>query len=140
VELSIVCAEDLPFYDGYQVSENNLFGSDLVESMQQNCDAWPHIQVDASFKDPVVSDIPTLLLSGELDPVTPPGFAEMCKQTLSNSQHLIIKGQGHSSFVLGCMPEIITDFFKDPTTELDTECMQYFDYEPFFINMMGPEQ
>ena len=61
-------------------------------------------------------------------------------QTLSNSQHLIAKGQGHNVFPLGCMPDIMTDFIQEPENELDIECMNDFDYTPFFINMMGPKQ
>lgn len=139
VELSILCAEDMPFYSEYTLNENNLFG-DFIKSTKDNCAAWPHGTVDSSFKDPVVSDLPVLLLSGELDPVTPPGFAELAMQTLSNSQHLIAKGQGHNVFPLGCMPDIITDFIQNPEQELDIECMNDFDYTPFFINMMGPAQ
>ena len=140
VEFSILCAEDLPFYGTITVSENNLFGSDFIERTEKICDLWPHIRVDPSFKDPVVSDLPVLLLSGELDPVTPPEFAELALRTLSNAQHLVAKGQGHNVFPLGCMPEIITDFVQEPEQELDLDCMRDFDYTPFFINMMGPEQ
>lgn len=141
VELSILCAEDLPFYDDeYIVSDNNLFGKDLLDVLKKNCEVWPHIVVDSSFKKPVTSDLPVLLLSGELDPVTPPEFAEAAMQTLSNSQHLIAKGQGHNIFHLGCMPDIIAEFIDDPEQELNTECMQDFNYTPFFINMMGPGQ
>ncbi|MCF6288716.1 MAG: alpha/beta hydrolase [Proteobacteria bacterium] len=139
VEMSIICAEDLPFYGEYQLNKNNLFG-DFINDIIDNCAVWPHATVDASFKDPVVSDLPVLLLSGELDPVTPPSFAELAMQTLSNSQHLIAKGQGHNVFPIGCMPDIITDFIHDPEQELDIECMNDFDYTPFFINMMGPKQ
>ncbi len=139
VEMSILCAEDMPFYSEYTLNENNLFG-DFIKNTKDNCAAWPHGTVDSSFKDPVISDLPVLLLSGELDPVTPPSFAELTMQTLSNSQHLIAKGQGHNVFPLGCMPDIITDFIQDPEQELDIECMNDFDYTPFFINMMGPEQ
>ncbi len=139
VELSILCAEDMPFYNEYTLNENNLFG-DFIKNTKDNCAAWPHDTVDASFKDAVVSDLPVLLLSGELDPVTPPSFAKLAMKTLSNSQHLIAKGQGHNVFPLGCMPDIITDFIQDPEQELNIECMDDFDYTPFFINMMGPEQ
>ena len=139
VEMSILCAEDLPFYGEYTLNPNNLFG-DFIKTTRDNCAVWPHTTVDVSFKDPVVSDLPVLLLSGELDPVTPPSFAELAKETLSNSQHLVAKGQGHNVFPLGCMPDIITDFIQDPEQELDIECMDDFDYTPFFINMMGPEQ
>ena len=139
VELSIICAEDLPFHDNYTLKDNNLFG-DIIKNTRTNCDAWPHDTVDASFKEPVVSDLPVLLISGELDPVTPPRFAELAMQSLSNSQHLVAKGQGHNVFPLGCMPAIMTDFIRDPEKELDVECMNDFNYTPFFINMMGPKQ
>ncbi|MCP3675255.1 MAG: alpha/beta hydrolase [Gammaproteobacteria bacterium] len=141
VELSILCAEDFPFYDqNIEVDEHNIFGKDFIERTAKSCDVWPHLRVDASFKEPVKSDLPVLLLSGELDPVTPPEFAEQTMQSLSNAQHLVAKGQGHNVFPLGCMPDIITDFVKDPEQELDTECMEDFDYTPFFITMMGPKQ
>ncbi len=143
VELSILCAEDVPFYPQQNDSDSSgktIFGKDFMEKTKKTCDYWPHIEVNSNFKDPVTSDLPVLLLSGELDPVTPPYFAELAMQTLSNSQHLIAKGQGHNVFPLGCMPDIITDFFEDPEQELDTECMNDFDYTPFFINMMGPKQ
>ena len=81
-----------------------------------------------------------MLLTPILHPVTPPEFAETTMQTLSNSQHLVAKGQGHNVFPLGCMPDIITAFFEDPERELDIECMNDFNYTPFFINMMGPKQ
>lgn len=140
VELSIICVEDAPFYQEQEVNTHNIFGN-FTTNTKTTCDAWPHAPaVDSSFKDPVVSDLPVLLLSGEFDPVTPPSFADLTMKTLSNSQHLIAKGQGHNVFPLGCMPDIMTEFIQSPEQELDTECMANFDYTPFFINMMGPKQ
>ncbi len=140
VELSIVCGEDVPFYTINSASDNNIFGKDFLAKTQKSCDVWPHVNSDASFKEAVVSDLPILLLSGELDPVTPPEFAELTMETLSNAQHLVAKGQGHNVFPQGCMPKIITQFIEDPEDELKTECLNDFNYEPFFINMMGPKQ
>ncbi len=141
VEISILCAEDAPFYTEHRVeAEHYIFDEDFLGYLKKSCDVWPHLTMDSSFKDPVTSDLPVLLLSGELDPVTPPSFAETTLQTLSNSQHLIAKGQGHNVFPLGCMPTIINDFITDPKQELDVECMDDFDYTPFFITMMGPKQ
>ena len=119
---------------------NSLFGDDLFELMRARCELWDSVVVDPSFKSPVESDIPTLLLSGEYDPVTPPDFAEKAMQTLSNSQHLVAKGQGHIVGTRGCMPKIVTAFIKDPETELDTACMKNFDDFSFFINMNGPQE
>ena len=141
VEFSILCAEDAPFYpDTISSNKQTIFGEGFIDRVKKTCEYWPHMRADSSFKDPVESDLPVLLLSGELDPVTPPEFADTAMQTLSNAQHLVAKGQGHNVFPLGCMPDIITDFFEDPEQELDIECMGDFNYTPFFINMMGPKQ
>jgi pimeloyl-ACP methyl ester carboxylesterase len=140
VELSIICAEDAPFYEDDNGVEPLIFGESYIDNIAVACAVWPHIPVDRSFKDPVASDLPVLLLSGELDPVTPPAFADLAMQTLSNARHLVARGQGHNVFPLGCMPELIAEFVDDPDAELDTDCMGDFDYTPFFINMMGPNQ
>ncbi len=140
LELSVTCAEDVPFMPISTNVTNSLFGDELFELMRVRCEEWDSVTVDTSFKQPVVSDIPTLLLSGEYDPVTPPEFAEKAMQTLSNSQHLVAKGQGHIVSARGCMPKIVTAFIEDPETNLDTECMKNFDDFSFFINMNGPQE
>ncbi len=140
LELSVVCAEDVPFLPKEQNTRNSLFGDEFYEMMRSRCEYWDSEVVDASFKDPVESDIPTLLLSGEYDPVTPPAFAEKALKTLSNAQHLVAKGQGHIVANRGCMPKIVTAFIEEPEQELETECMNNFNQPAFFINLNGPQQ
>ncbi len=140
LELSVVCSEDEPFYGEESASQQNFFGEQVFEMMALRCNEWPHIDASPDFKAPVASDLPVLLLSGELDPVTPPAFAERAAETLTNARHLVVKGQGHNVFVQGCMPGIMAEFIEDPAAELDTDCMQHFDYTPFFINLMGPKE
>ncbi|KAA3643621.1 MAG: alpha/beta hydrolase, partial [Proteobacteria bacterium] len=140
LELSVVCAEDVPFLPTEQNTQNSLFGDEFYDMMRSRCDYWDVDVVDASFKDPVTSDIPTLLLSGEYDPVTPPAFADKAMETLSNAQHLVAQGQGHIVANRGCMPKIVTAFIKDPTEELKTECMNNFKQPAFFMNLNGPQQ
>lgn len=140
LELSVSCAEDVPFMPTATNVTNSLFGDDLFDLMRARCELWDSVKVDPAFKQPVASDIPTLLLSGEYDPVTPPEFAEKAMQTLSNSQHLVAKGQGHIVATRGCMPKIVTAFINDPETELETDCMENFNDFAFFINMNGPQE
>jgi pimeloyl-ACP methyl ester carboxylesterase len=140
LELSVSCAEDVPFMPTTSNGTNSLFGDNLFELMRMRCEEWDSVPVDESFKQPVTSDIPTLLLSGEYDPVTPPAFADKTMQTLSNAQHLVAKGQGHIVGTRGCMPKIVAAFIKQPETELDTACMDDFRDFPFFINMNGPQE
>lgn len=140
LELSVSCAEDVPFMPKNTNTQDSLFGDNLFELMHARCELWDSVAVDSTFKEPVVSDIPTLLLSGEYDPVTPPKNAEQVMKTLSHSQHLVAKGQGHIVGTRGCMPKIIAAFIKDPNKELDTACMENFDDFSFFINMNGPKE
>lgn len=140
LELSVTCAEDIPFLPETTGVTNSLFGDNLYELLRERCELWNAIPVDPSFKDPVSSDIPTLLLSGEYDPVTPPEFAERAMKTLTNAQHLVAKGQGHIVSTRSCVSKIVVAFIKDPEEELETECMQDFKNPTFFINMNGPKE
>ena len=57
-------------------------------------------------------DVPALLLSGELDPVTPPRYGEQVLKGLPNGRHLVLRGQGHSVIGVGCMPKLLGQFIE----------------------------
>ena len=59
------------------------------------CEWWQRMPVDPIEDEPVVSDIPTLLLSGQFDPVTPPKWADLAAETLSNSYTFVMPMAGH---------------------------------------------
>jgi hypothetical protein len=85
------------------------------------------------------SDIPTLLLSGEADPVTPPVDAERAASGLVRHRHLILKGEGHGQLTIGCMPIVAADFLDNPVPDkLDASCLDRHTPEPFFLSMTGP--
>jgi pimeloyl-ACP methyl ester carboxylesterase len=95
--------------------------------------------VPAEFKSPVRSDAPVLLLSGQLDPVTPPANGDRVAATLPNSLHLVAPGQGHGVIMRGCVRKIAIDFIERGTTEgLDTRCVQDLKPSPFFLSYVGP--
>lgn len=140
LDMSILCAEDAPFFPEEDDSEAFFSSKTMPALRQKSCEHWPHIPVDPTFKNAVHSDIPTLLLSGEFDPVTPPAFADKAAETLSNSTHLVAKGLGHGVFMHGCMPFVIRDFIETPSESVDATCMQSFSAPAFFTTLMGPEQ
>ena len=59
---------------------------------------WPRGEIPADFLEPVRSNAPVLIFSGNLDPVTPPSDGEDVARYLPNSRHIIIPegGHGHS--------------------------------------------
>ncbi len=135
--LSVLCAEDVPFYPENPVPARS-FLPDHTAEMAKQCAIWPHAQVPADFKQPVSSDIPTLLLSGEADPITPPSNAEQAGQTLSDHLSLVVPGIGHNVIFRGCLPRILDSFIETgSTTGLDTACIQEIRPAPFLINFSG---
>jgi pimeloyl-ACP methyl ester carboxylesterase len=138
MRFSVICAEDVPKYDQESQDEGYL-GELIVDTFTEICKAWPQGQVPAGFHEPVSSNIPVLLLSGEIDPVTPPANAEQTAQNLPNSLHVVAPGQGHANIYRGCIPSIATDFIESGSiSDLDTTCVQDLMPMPFFINFSGP--
>lgn len=140
MELSVLCAEDAPFYEmDRHEGAGTLLGDQLVKLVRTQCSVWPAGEAPADFHAPVESDVPALLLSGELDPVTPPEEAERVKAHLENSLHLVLEGQGHNVIARGCMPRLLSRFFETASTNLETECLERLAAAPFFTSLTGPE-
>jgi len=103
------------------------------------CTFWPHGSVDESFYLPVSSSVPTLVMSGEIDPVTPPVWGESITRTLSNSKHIVMPGTGHTAGGSGCGMRIIRNFITLGTLDgLDTSCVANVKRPPFFVTPAGP--
>jgi pimeloyl-ACP methyl ester carboxylesterase len=145
MELSVVCAEDFPLFPAAgELAEGQhnglLMGDSMIRASRIQCGIWPRGDVPAGFHDPVVSDKPTLLLSGELDPVTPPEYAEEVKKYLSHSLHLVAPGQGHGVTGKGCVGQLIADFIVAGKLQgLDTGCIGLLQASPWFMSLIGPE-
>jgi len=135
MQLSVICAEDTPFITADDIkttSANSFYGDARVRPTIKACSEWPHAKVPASFLDPVKSDVPVLLVSGALDPVTPPWIAETVAKTLSHSKLVVIQNATHSSYE--CVENLIADFIDKGTTEnLDASCVEKIRRPPFTI-------
>jgi pimeloyl-ACP methyl ester carboxylesterase len=112
----------------------------MFDTRMRPCEFWPKGDIPASYRDPVKSDKPVLLLSGEADPVTPPAWAEETAKHLSKSRHLVVPGAGHGVSATGCVPRLIEQFLKDADpAQLDASCVQKQHRPPFFTTYSGPE-
>jgi hypothetical protein len=143
MQLSVICAEDAPRNsdeDLKRESESTLFGKYVMSIQQQACGFWPRGKVADSFYEPVNSAIPTLVLSGELDPVTPPTWGEQVAKTLTNSRHIVIPGTGHTAGGTGCGQRIMREFIeKGAVGDLDTSCIGKVKRPAFFLSPAGPD-
>jgi len=138
---AVACSEDAPLIDPAEaesIRAGTSFG-DFATRFQTICANWPRAEIAADFRDPLQSDIPTLLLSGGADPVTPPEYAAQVAAGLSNSRHIVVPGFGHGVVGLGCMPSLVAEFVRatDPAA-LDAACLDVLQPPPFFVSFTGP--
>jgi pimeloyl-ACP methyl ester carboxylesterase len=135
---AVACTEDAPFVTLVE-DANSIFGSSARKFVEV-CAAWPRGQADQVLREPVVSDVPVLMLSGEVDPITPPWHAEKLSESLSNSLHLIFNNMGHGNASSDCASRIIDRFIEAGSIAgLDTSCVQAVEPPPFFVGFSGPE-
>lgn len=127
---SVVCAEDGDIdVDAIPVDtlrpEIAATARDDVQGYVDTCSRWQVARLPASVDDPVVSDIPTLLLSGRFDPVTPPEFARTAAAGLSNATVLVDPTGSHGvAFSNPCIDDVIQAFLDDPLSTLDAGCLE----------------
>jgi pimeloyl-ACP methyl ester carboxylesterase len=140
---TVICSEDVPFFSSSRIDATAISqtyqGADQLDAFEEICKLWPHGAVDADLHSPLRSDIPTLLLSGEADPVTPPADAERAARGLARHRHLILSGEGHGQVATGCIPRVMQEFLDSATpAALDAACLQGHSPVPFFVSMTGP--
>ena len=73
--LSVTCAEDVPFInqeEAAKLNAGNPFGNYRVFQQTRACGMWPRGEIPPDFLEPVSSNAPVLIFSGNMDPVTPP--------------------------------------------------------------------
>ncbi|WP_045857904.1 alpha/beta hydrolase [Teredinibacter purpureus] len=140
---TVMCTEDAPFLDRDtlhpDVYAETYMGGDLVGSMFDLCRDWPIGPIDEAFKTAVKSDKPVLLLSGSVDPITPPRYAEKAAEHLSNSVHVVGQGLGHGMAQQGCVPTLMAKFIDSASTaDVQSDCVARQTPSPFFVNFNGP--
>lgn len=97
------------------------------------CRLWHVQQSPIAQKQPVVSDIPTLVLSDEYDPITPPANGTLAARTLKNSYYFLFPGLGHGAeYNSPCVNSIISTFDDTPTQKPSDACVAGMG-EPNFV-------
>ena len=136
--LSVTCAEDVPFInpaEAAKLTQGNPFGNYRVFQQTRACGVWPRGEIPPDFLDPISSDTPVLIFSGNMDPVTPPKYGEEVASHLPNSRHVVIPEAGHDVNGLtdpGCIDRIAIEFLdKGDAKNLDVSCVERMKPPPF---------
>ncbi|HET7228477.1 MAG TPA: alpha/beta hydrolase [Longimicrobium sp.] len=139
VYLSVTCAEDVPFVDmdaAVRASRGSFVGDSRLRDQAAACAAWPSRPVGRAFLEPVRSDVPVLILTGENDPATPPSQGNEALRTLPNGRHLVIPDGGHGlGGLVGvepCVSRLMVGFIRTADAKgLDASCVASVHRIPF---------
>ncbi len=133
MQLAVICAEDIPFITEEEIkreSAGTFYGETRVRAYAKACAQWPKGAVAPKFATPVKSDAPVLLVSGDIDPVTPPWIAEAAARYLPKGRQVRIRYGSHYSY--DCAENLVAEFIERGTTEgLDTSCLEQIRRLPF---------
>jgi len=137
MRFSVVCAEDVPRIKRGAILPSQLqpqpFGQLFVDEFAKGCEIWPKGTMAKDFDQPVKSSKPVLILSGALDPVTPPQYGEEVKKGFPNSLHAVAPNVGHGVSSRGCGPKLIKKFIETASVaDLDAKCLERLP-RPLFV-------
>ena len=133
--LSVTCPEDVSRIDPETIepaTAGTFLGPDRVRSQLAACAVWPSNGLPAGYGEAVRSDVPTLLWSGTLDPVTGPRWGDAAAEHLPDVLHLVVPG-AHG--VGGdCVRQISESFLESASLDgLDTSCTASMSLPPFVL-------
>ncbi|MGH8853300.1 MAG: alpha/beta fold hydrolase [Telluria sp.] len=138
LHLAVVCAEDVPRLtpELRKLDEGQLTKT-LADKIPGICQAMKVPAVAARAPTPI--DVPALLLSGALDPVTPPHRAASAAKYMTHAQQIVVANAGHGVSQLGCAPRLLREFLDQPQATLDAACMNKIPAPSFQLGSAGPQ-
>ncbi|MGI2209170.1 alpha/beta hydrolase [Shewanella baltica] len=139
---SVVCGEDMHRITPAmrEQAQHSFMGRTMLEGLEATCEVWKVPAVDDSFSEPISSDIPTLLLSGEIDPATPPSWGELAMEKLTNAKHFVAPYATHGVAYQSCANNLIADLVRSGSVnDLDGECLKKDVRRSFYLNASSVE-
>jgi pimeloyl-ACP methyl ester carboxylesterase len=133
--LSVSCTEDLSRIRPEEIAketQGDFIGDYRVRGQMAACSVWPKGALPADYGAPFTSRVPVLLVSGNLDPVTPPFWGEIAKKNFPDSLHVVVPGAHVSDS--DCLEAIDRRFLEtaDPKN-LETSCLTNTKLPPFAL-------
>jgi pimeloyl-ACP methyl ester carboxylesterase len=137
MHFSVVCAEDVPRLSQATDRRGADFGDSFLDLYREVCALWPRGEVPAAFYTMSPAPVATLVLSGGLDPATPPRHGERVAKALgARARHVVVPNAGHGVMAIGCMRDVLYRFVDadsdEAALEVDTACVTGIPRPPMF--------
>lgn len=143
--LCVACAEDAPFLDlelAERLADGTLFGPERVRRQLAACAIWSVPPATRAWREPVSSAVPTLVITGGLDPVTRPEWGDDVVARLPRGRHVNVSAMAHleTGLVLDGVPgtawfeRLLIDFLSTGSAEgLDLRALDRLRPVPFVL-------
>ncbi|PRC93789.1 alpha/beta fold hydrolase [Solimicrobium silvestre] len=144
MHFSVVCAEEYEHQlQATKPSANNDFGDLHNQMYLKVCQQWPRGKVPEGFYTTPVSATPVLLLSGGIDPVTPPWHADRVAKALGPmARHIVLERSGHGMLQQTCLSDVATKFINAKTDQdaqnVDASCVKQIPRPSVWIAPVAP--
>lgn len=137
--LSVTCTESLGHFDyptAVAAGRRTTFGPYRLERLRAACRRWPKGDLAKDHFTLVEAGVPVLLISGEMDPVSPPAWAAEAARGLPNSRHVIVPHGGHLLDGMEgadeCLDSVVLAFYATASVKgLDAACLTALKPPPF---------
>lgn len=149
MQLSVQCREEVAFADREDVITayadypglQSVFDAapTLGAAIFDICEMWGAGMAQSHENDPVTSEIPTLILAGQFDPITPPQWGQEIADRLPNSYFFEFPTIGHGASSAHSCPEQMTlAFLVDPASSPDEGCIAEIEPPAFTAAEVNP--
>jgi pimeloyl-ACP methyl ester carboxylesterase len=135
MHFAVICAEDLPRLGEThrRAAAATRFGTAFTDLYSEACAAIATRSVPEGFYQVPRAEVPVLVLSGGLDPATPPRHGASVAERLGNARHVVSPHLGHGLSGQACGPRLITRFVREGDfTNLDADCLEKLPAASFF--------
>lgn len=133
--LSVNCRDEIAFSRTPIPLPADVLAGDHEQYVDDNlnaCEIWDVGRARAVENEPVHSDLPTLVLVGTFDPITPVEHAREVAATFTSSTFVEFGDRGHGTLGDRCADGIALAFLDAPDAELELDCVQQLD-GPVFV-------
>lgn len=145
MHFSVVCSEDFPLLGHATDAPGADFGITFSQPYRALCPQWPKGAVSPDFYRMPPAPAATLVLSGSIDPATPPRHGAHVAQALgARARHVVVPNAGHGAMQVPCIRDAVFRFVDAPTDDdalkVDVGCAAHLPRPPAFRPIVPAER
>ncbi len=120
--------------EAFPILANALGTAEFDQKFAQRCHDIGMSPRDSGEYGPISTDIPALIVAGDMDPITPPPLAKAILPGFSNATYVEFPYAGHGPLrSVECGGDLLNMFFDDPNAEPDLSCLDEMEVPEFFV-------